>query len=265
MARPNIDTGVFNVKGLAFSNLDFNLWHETNLRRADQGHGVDPVFDGSRVTENRAGNNSLYFGYEGDGENGIFTDAFSEPANVRNYDFPSGAHGSVISNPFDLTGYLAADLPTLYFNYFLETESTNALLTTDPGMRDSFRVYASADDGEWLLVATNNTAGPGTADDEFDDFVLFDGVTQVQPLFDVGDNNAPNAWRQARVPLGALAGRSNVRLRFDFATAGEMDHGDATNTGQELRTVAGEFMRDAQSFTLATIRPTHRSYDRTNV
>ena len=43
-----IDTGVAGANGLAFSTLDYNLWHETDLRATDAGHGSDPAADFTR-------------------------------------------------------------------------------------------------------------------------------------------------------------------------------------------------------------------------
>ena len=36
------------VTGIAFSPLDFNLWHTTDNRGADAGHGINEAFDESR-------------------------------------------------------------------------------------------------------------------------------------------------------------------------------------------------------------------------
>ena len=44
----------------------------------------------------------------------------------RSYDFPGGAHGSVVSNEFSLKGYSAADKPALYFSYYLDTENDSS-------------------------------------------------------------------------------------------------------------------------------------------
>ena len=54
-----VGTGQTDVTGLAFSPLDFNLWHLTGLRGDDQGHGVNSAPDGSRGATR--GGQSLYF------------------------------------------------------------------------------------------------------------------------------------------------------------------------------------------------------------
>ena len=38
-----VETGLSQVDGLAFSNLDYNLWHITESRSADPGHGGQQV------------------------------------------------------------------------------------------------------------------------------------------------------------------------------------------------------------------------------
>ncbi|HJN11945.1 MAG TPA: pre-peptidase C-terminal domain-containing protein [Pirellulaceae bacterium] len=259
--QTSVETGLFNVDGLAFSNLDYNLWHTTDTRRADPGHGVEEVFDGSRAAENTSGNLSYYFGYEGPFENGHPSNQKTNPSNSRDYDLIGGAHGSLISNSFSLKDYSSADRPTLYYSYFLDTENTNADLNTTDLMRDSFRVYASGEDGIWHLLTTNNS-DRGEFDDPF-----FDAIdVSVQENFDVGDQGAPNSWRQVRIPLDDFAGQEDLRLRFDFDSAGgrgpagQLFFGSnaalrQNTVGDELRALAGSRLRDAQTFTLTTLDP----------
>ncbi len=45
-----VTTGIANLNGLAFSNLDFNLWHTTAQRGGDAGHGMVATPDGFRGT-----------------------------------------------------------------------------------------------------------------------------------------------------------------------------------------------------------------------
>ena len=169
---------------------------------------------------------------------------------TSDYDVPGGAHGTVESLPFDLSDYSSADEPVLYFNYLLETENANETLNVPAIMRDSFRVYVLTDDGAAHLVATNNSArGPFDDDDEFDDPDPDDAIdVNVQELFDVGDNGAPNSWRQVRVPLGTFAGLENLRLRFDFNTSGDLNLGDPSTTGEELRAIEAVRLRDGDTF-----------------
>ena len=46
-------------------------------------------------------------------------------------------------------------------------------------------------------------------------------------MFDIGEPNAPDNWRQARIDLADYAGQSNLRLRFDFATPGAITPDDS--------------------------------------
>ena len=89
--------GSSTPSGIAFSNLDDNLWHATARRATDQtgadtGHAVDQSFDGSRLNQAPAGNASLYFGYEGPLVQTQFgTNNFAPNTTANTYDFPGGA------------------------------------------------------------------------------------------------------------------------------------------------------------------------------
>ena len=277
--RSKISTGVAGANGLAFSNLDVNLWHVSANRSSDAGHGVESSFDGSRTSDSPGGN-SLYFGFEDPkkgspvqvgnwggvwdlGNTGVATQIGPavdySPARYDTYDFPGGAQGSIESNPLDLSNYSAEDKPTLYFNYRLATENANSDLNDGTVMRDSFRVFAADEDGIWHLLATNNSMFDServfNSNDEKDYFI--NGTDrQVQELYDIGDTNngsrpaAANSWRQARIDLGDFAGKANVRLRFDFSTAGSMAVGSLGTTGEELRIVEANRLADGDTFTI---------------
>ncbi|MCA9245531.1 MAG: choice-of-anchor L domain-containing protein [Planctomycetales bacterium] len=242
---------VGNVVGFAFSNLDYNLWHASLSRRADAGHGVDVPPDESRGAEDRAGNSSFWFGFESPQANNVAGNLL-DPGNRGDFDFPGGASGTIESNKFSLAGYAATDQPKLYFNYFLETDGGQGdLPAVTPFMTDSFRVFISEDDGEWQLMATNNSFR-GLIDEY--DYSPFG----VQELFD-----NTGGWLQAEINLGPYAGRDNLQLRFDFSTAGSMGTTPDPNAltglgnpfnlpagGDELRTISGGALRDAQIFTV---------------
>lgn len=306
-----LDTGRGGATGLAFSNLDVNLWHPTDNSRPDIGNvasnadgvGIEESPDGNafRFTEAAAGNSSLYFGFENPRtsnssiQTGTWTGVYDIGDNRANvgvandysgdyltYNFPGGAMGSMESNPLDLSPYSSADRPALYFNYYLETENANDDLAGSNGntrgdwMLDSLRVFAAGEDGVWRLLATNNSdrtntgvagnpdgfdtnilvnpvqpqASNDNAGDEFDQ-IIAGGTKSVQELYDVGDNGAPNSWRQARIDLDDFAGQSGVRLRFDFSTAGSMAIGDINHGGEELRAVAGNKIADGDTVSLS--------------
>lgn len=210
-------TGISGANGLAFSTLQRNLWSTTNTndntnRENDPGHGLPATSNNSRGASN--GGTSYYFGDNG----------------VVNYNFPGGASGALESVPFSLAGLSPSDLPMLYFNYFLETEDFN-----NSDMRDAFRVYASGDDGNWILLATNNS------DTRFE----LNSGQDVQELFDNTDS-----WRQARVPLDRLAGQENVKLRIEFSTGGGFGYGLQGGRGPELRTISGDRLIDGQALVI---------------
>lgn len=261
-----IQTGAGAGSGVALANLDVNLWHTTaNNRNTDDGHGVNVSFDGSRRTQQQGGN-SLYFGFEnpqdatrqlgdwsGVNDPGANFPGY-DPAIYDTYDFTGGARGSIVSNTLDLSPYGPADKPFLYFNYYLETEDANANNPTDPNfMKDSFRVFVAGDDGDWKLMATNNSDYDAQRlvgqRDELDypfeeDF--FATTRQVSELFEAGVNGAPDGWRQARIDLSRFAGEDSVRIRFDFSTSGSMDVGTAGAV--ELVAVAGEKIATGDTF-----------------
>ncbi|QDT09692.1 tandem-95 repeat protein [Planctomycetes bacterium K23_9] len=203
--------------GAAFTHLETNPWHLTGDRFDNDGHGIDAPFDQSRGLVN--GGTSLYYGFEVDGNTANNTisrgdgDGFGELA-------PGGSQGSVISQPINLEGYSSADKPTLYFSYLLDVEADDDYLRAVRLQNDSFRVFGAGDDGEWQLLATNDDYRELPFDDEYDHFN--DTNIPVQELFDSGDAGETTQWRQARVDLGPLAGSENVRIRFDFSTAGSM-------------------------------------------
>lgn len=145
---------------------------------------------------------------------------------------PGGASGALETNEFSLVGYTAADQPYLYFDYNLGTDGVDGL----GGDQDALHVYVMTADGQSTLVATNNLATAGGTNDD-----PLDNVTgaQVMPLFDnVGE-------RQARVPLAAFAGQDGLKLRIEFAAAGQM-----TNGTIQLRTGNGSTYADGDAITI---------------
>ncbi len=276
---PVFSAGLNNSVGLAFSPLDFNLWHPTTRRGTDQGHGINEAFDLSRnpgdfehnvngrdLTEAQGGA-SFYFGfeeyndnadqdyfrYESNGQLGVHRTRFHEalssnPAIGDNYNLPGGALGALVTNPFSLEGYDDKDKPTLYFNYFLNTQDANSGGT---GMRDSARVYVTSNGGEtWSLVATNNS----TLDAELSTYLTTSAAELGDPRQDVQElfETTGAQWRQARIDLAEFAGRKDLQLRFEFHTAGTFNQsldGDAfgnfnSNTRGQQNNFEGFYVDD---------------------
>lgn len=254
--RSTISTGVGGALGLDFSVVDFNLWHVTGQQGNDPGHGINELFNDARPSS--GGGASLAFTYENNAFGGLYPSVVERPTFAPRldgtifedtYNVPGGTKGVIQSNEFSLGGYASADLPTLYFNYFMETEAISG--------RDALRVYVVTDDGTEHLVVTNNTIlRPGVGDDEFDDpsadprnIAYVDDTidAEVQPAFEtvnqpVNVNTPFTEWRQARVPLGEFAGETGLSLRIEFSTAGSTQ-----TTSPSIRTISGEALTTADA------------------
>ena len=257
--NPYVNTGLSGAVGIAFSPIDYNLWHWTDQRWNDAGHGTNASYDASRTSPlyPEPGNYSYYFGLEraDDGDHSQSQPGevnFRSPSDYRpntaalnTYNLPGGAFGSLTSGAFSLKGYAYEDKPVLYFNYFAHTENSDDY--------DGFRVYVSADGAKWDMIATNtdldwwvpntdtDTGGPldetpiqldtqhGGAPDE----------RIIDEVIDVGDG-----WRQARIDLSRYAGIETLQLRFDFSTASDMGVGEDAGQGEYLTTPAATGLAD---------------------
>lgn len=239
------------VRGLAFSELDRNLWgnnagvmpNGVTPRDNDPGHGLPVTFNDSVRPFNDPV--TTMPSTEADGSNSVNSsysfNAWHPHQNnpgSMNYTFNGGAYGTTISNEFSLKGYSSSDLPTLYYTYFLGSE--DVVSGGGHQLRDSVRVFIAGNDGDWQQLG---------GDDQERDIA----DTRLENTEDVvGHRMFDNTgtWRQVRINLGDYAGQENLRLRFDFSTAGEMNVGDTQTTGDELRAVAGEFITDGETFTV---------------
>ena len=257
---------VAGATGLAFSPLDINLWHPTDNRGNDLGHGINEAPDNSRNNNQPGGGTSMYFGLEeyapaqntysdynpnpgfingqfGVTGQGVFNwqqELTSNSSIGGNYNLPGGAYGSLVTNSFSLAGYGGTDKPTLYFNYFLATQDAQGNSDSST-MRDSARVFISTDRGlTWEVVATNNglRADLDKVNGELPNTITASsaaGTSANQSVQELFDNSG--SWRQARVDLATWAGKSNIQLRFDFSTSGVMDPAAKRTTPDETKTV----------------------------
>ncbi|HPU07206.1 MAG TPA: GEVED domain-containing protein [Thermogutta sp.] len=249
---------VGTIYGIDFSPIDYNLWHRTERRWNDQGHGVYSTYDSSRVPSEgydplleakvEEGTDpgypaSYYFGldatddaYRNDpqpGASNFSSSQNSDGSRFMTYNLPGGAHGSLTSGVFSLKGYSPADKPTLYFNYYAHTENSNDF--------DGVRVFISSDGANWTLLATNT---------DLNDTMLIQPNREqpgyggyIREIIDLGGN-----WRQARLDLSQFAGLDNLRIRFDFSTASDMDIGNPMTGGEYLTTPAGAELHDGATF-----------------
>lgn len=243
-----LSTGVNNAHGLAFSTLERNLWNVTNSQANVPGHGILEDNDTSRLAE--AGGAALYFGNSVGGQDQGNQNDLGGGV-VNNYNFPGGAHGSVVSNEFDLSAYSSADKPTLYFNYLLETSGNDGNQNAN-SMEDTFRVFVGDESGDWNAVVTNNGFENADLSDEFDQgpFGTTSGYPRFQTFPDVNEAFDNSGWRQARIDLSNYAGLENLRLRFDFSSAGQMDIVGVNRTETELVAIAGSKLSDGNVFSI---------------
>jgi len=223
----SVRAGANAPEGLAFSPIDYNLWHWTYNRWDERGHGVESAWDRTRTPGQGydpwlEGDQSYYFGLDNpiDGipnepQPGAINFFDYSPNRYRTYDMPGGVQGSLTTGTFSLEGFSAYDKPTLYFTYYGETESSASF--------DSLRVFVSVDGAEWQLIG----ARPGQ-------------------IYAVGDD----FWRQGRVDLSWAAGAEAVRVRFDFSTAADMDIGRILTGGEYLVAPAAAEMTDGDNFTI---------------
>jgi len=278
----SVSTGTHatEIRGLAFSTLDENLFQYTpgGNQYLNTASGTLPVVrqypdpmdfrvgtysptsspanpdigvyyqqrePGHENYQTAFGTQSIHFG------KGVAYDLNGNRLGVRSYEYPGGAQGSIVSNEFSLNGYAAADRPALYFSYFLDTENDSSA-PPEVMMRDAVRVYISDNNGDWQELATNNSRRTlGIFDDELIDLdAAYRGATapddavqyfDVQELYDADD------WRQVRIPLDQYAGRTNLRLRVDFSTAGDFNVGDVWTGGEEVRAVSGFYIQDGDT------------------
>jgi len=186
--RSSVPTGIAGAQGLAFSNVDYNLWHTAS------GPLADPAGGGS----------SYYFGIDNSSP-GSGNYQWQNPGVIGTYNAPGGAEGSLESTQtFSLAGYTTTDLPTLTFDYYVDTSSPS----------DAGRVWISNDGTNWTLLDTLSGANGGAG------------------------------WKQAVVNLGAFVGDTTLQLRFDFSTAPNPSQEQSLIGGGYLAAVPGNQLRD---------------------
>jgi VCBS repeat-containing protein len=83
------------------------------------------------------------------------------------------------------------------------------------------------------------------AGDTFQAFISDNGAEKILVQTLPATNGAT---LQAQIPLDRFAGADHLRLHFDFSTGGNV--GVAQTTGDELRAVEGQYLRDGDTFSL---------------
>ncbi|MBN2216386.1 MAG: hypothetical protein JW719_03315, partial [Pirellulales bacterium] len=234
---------IAGATGIAFSTLDYNLWHVSASRYTDEGHTVTVAPDDTRllmsedVDFSSYGYYSYWFGLENSNyyahpDSNNYLDDNAEV--ISTYDLPGGAHGVLTTDKFSLAGYEAADRPVLTFDYYLETDGG---IGTDV-VTDTARVYISNDGANWVLLATNIDTPRDVMSDSDD----------VAPAL---MQDGTGGWLQLSVDLSDYVGRDNLRLKFEFSSAGSTSMsdvlGDNLYTGAYLRATAGGELVDGDS------------------
>ncbi|WP_417391247.1 Ig-like domain-containing protein [Gimesia sp.] len=191
--------------GIAFSPLDFNLWHTTQRQGTTAGHGINAAPDNSRVPseidltldkENsdndfsqQDGAVSFYFGLEQFHQPGTSTQntylTYTPGADNSQYGIYNNdmlrdlTNNSTIGNNVNLPGGALGSLTTNSFSlegyaskdaptlYFSYfLETEDTDSAVNVEMRDSARAFISLDNGvTWILVATNNSTKSTSAND----------------------------------------------------------------------------------------------------
>ena len=98
----------------------------------------------------------------------------------------------------------------------------------DTGAGDTFEVFISDNGGSWIPLQTLAATGGNTL--------------------------------QARIPLDGFSGADHLRLRFDFSTGAKAAGGPHT-TGDELRAIEGQYLRDGDVFSMLTYEMTDGIFD----
>ena len=95
---------VFDFEGLAFSTLDYNLWHATPTGGNDPGHGIESSFD-FQTGRAALGGTSFNFGLEDPTKIGGLNSDFAQPGS-QNYipGLDNGAESRLLSGNQNLFG-----------------------------------------------------------------------------------------------------------------------------------------------------------------
>jgi hypothetical protein len=279
----SISTGLSGATGLAFSNIDYNLWHATLARQNDAGHGLASTFDSSRsptsggptgsgypgATGSSNGSLSFYFGLEdprnqywtGDGVPGAQVGVV-QPG-VSNYLDQSAAVFTPDNSLIAASGYTGApgrgtyDVPG----------GAHGNLTTNPF---SLTGYSSADkpalyfnyflgteggdqyDNAKVYISTNYNPATKTGTWQLvASSTDMEGGNQSDPSVNQEVRgrggvklHANTGWRQAKVDLSNYAGQSSLTLRFQFNSG--------MSTGYATRYPDGSSYSNANNQTVPT-------------
>ena len=188
-----------------------------------------------------------------------FSPVEENPWHVTGRRGADAGHG--INASYDLSRGASAGGSSLYFGFentgtYDAPGGTYGTITSDPF---SLKGYAAADQP---FMYFNYFLGTGTGDTVQ---VLFstDGGAAWQSAGSLTANTG--GWLQRRIDLSSLVGEENIKVRFDFTTAADMNVGDITpagflrdggidsalyTTGTILRGIAGNQLLDGDTFSI---------------
>jgi len=106
------------------------------------------------------------------------------------------SNGELRSNPFDLTGYVAADLPRFYFNYRWDSP------------QDGVRLNVTSNENPTGISLTSTANSPFALTNQFAD--------EIVTLAAQNDFVSDGQWRQQIVDLGSFAGHTGIRFEFEY-------------------------------------------------
>lgn len=276
----HINVGVQGVTGLAFSPLDLNLWHPTQLNAASLGHGITSAPDNSRPTA--GGGTSYYFGFEnlelseGSGYIDYTQNTQFGPSNPNaQFGVQSTAQQNELTrNSVRITnlGPTASGLALAYSNGFAGSAKlrASALIGNNynmPGgahgdlITNSFSLagyspndmpvlylnyYADGTDSMTVTVSVDNGATwKALAGGAITPATTADGVVDT-------------TWRQYHGDLSPYAGQGNVQIKFGFASG----IADNNHTGFMIDDIIVGFAERGQMVTYTPL-PTPPAVDTT--
>ncbi|MEZ6120178.1 MAG: hypothetical protein R3C28_26900 [Pirellulaceae bacterium] len=268
--QTHVSTGVRGAVGLEFGGLDQNLWKITQQRGGDVGH---------------SGANSLYFGEDTiSGLGRAYDFAGGAHGSMVSQEFSLAAATVAESPALYFTYYLVTEQGADAFDDASARDSVRVFIANDSDdiNQGQWQLLASNFDGDlgdvWDLNPDDsvNTNVIPLFDNTWQDVPMQDpndpavfnrnGVrdafpwTDPQPFnpdplgwpaFDPPLNETEGVWRQAKIDLSDFVGSENLRLRFDFSTAGSFNIGGARTTGgTELRAIDGIRLADGEQFVI---------------
>ena len=211
-------------------------------------------FEGDDYLRYRGNSPNLYPGSEhqyGIATNDIQQDLTSNGSIGNNYNTPGGAHGSLITDTFDLSQYDAQDRPTLYFTYYLDTQGRDWQGTNAADhMLDSARVWVwdtSSKDfstvtsgGNATTIAKAIVSSPG----DHNDFLI---SFNPSPFVDPADYNYLNDLPVIFNHVAGIAAPT-ATLSLDPATAGlVVTYEWGVSTANDIISAINDAITDAEA------------------